>query len=49
MKVGCLQMKVQQMQQETFDAEKIGEIKGLGILKSNISKLYASKDIVQML
>ena len=28
-----------------FDAIKIGEIKGLGILKSNISKLYASKDM----
>ena len=28
-----------------FDAMKIGEIKGLGILKSNISKLYASKDM----
>ena len=28
-----------------FDAIKIGEIKGLGILKSNLSKLYASKDM----
>jgi hypothetical protein len=28
-----------------FDAVKVGELKGLGILKSNISKLYASKDM----
>ena len=28
-----------------FDAVKIGELKGLGILKSGISKLYASKDM----
>jgi len=28
-----------------MDAVKIGEIKNLGILKSNISKLYASKDM----
>jgi len=28
-----------------FDAVKVGELKGLGILKSGISKLYASKDM----
>ena len=28
-----------------FDAVKVGELKGLGILKSKISKLYASKDM----
>ena len=28
-----------------MDAVKIGEIKNLGILKSNISKLYATKDM----
>ena len=32
-----------------FDAVKVGELKGLGILKSGISKLYASKDMAAAL
>ena len=31
------------------DAVKVGDLKGLGILKSNISKLYASKDMAAAL
>ena len=46
MKVGCLQMRsAANAARNAFDAIKIGEIKSLGILKSNISKLYASKDM----
>ena len=33
----------------SMDAVKIGEIKNLGILKSNISKLYATKDMAAAL
>jgi hypothetical protein len=31
-----------------FDAEKIGDVKSLGILKSNISKLYATPELTQI-
>ena len=31
-----------------FDAEKIGDIKSLGILKSDMSKLYATPELVQV-
>ncbi len=34
---------------KNFDAVKVGELKGLGILKSGISKLYASKDMAAAL
>ena len=30
---------------KAFDAVKVGEIKGIGLLKSNVSKLYASADM----
>ena len=31
-----------------FDAEKIGEVKSLGILKTNMSKLYATPELTQI-
>ena len=31
-----------------FDAEKIGDIKSLGILKTNMSKLYATPELIQV-
>jgi hypothetical protein len=32
---------------KAFDAVKVGEIKGIGLLKSNVSKLYASADMAE--
>ncbi len=32
-----------------FDVEKVGDLKGLGLLKTNMSKLYASKDMAKAL
>ena len=34
---------------KVFDASKVGDLKGLGLLKSNISKLYANADMAAAL
>ena len=49
MKDGYLEVKQHAMLKDAFDAEKIGDVKSLGILKSDISKLYASPELTQAL